>query len=219
MAIRKRIPKAFCTTRDAAEILGISLRTAQLWCESGLLEAWKTAGGHRRIVRESIERLIRVSTTIASQTERWSPPAVPRRQQARLASTFRILVVEDDKDLRTLYAFRLSRWTMKPSVETAANVQEAVDRLGQCLPDMVVLDLNLPGQDGFHLLRRLREESIYLGIPVVVVSGLAPEEISRRGGVPAGVPVLPKPLPFEKLAAIAEGRAAQLVTRPVIQLA
>ena len=52
------IQKSFCTTREAAEILGISLRTAQLWVESGQLEAWKTEGGHRRIARVSIERLL-----------------------------------------------------------------------------------------------------------------------------------------------------------------
>ena len=45
---------AYCTTREAAELLGVSLTTAQLWVESGLLEAWKTEGGHRRIHRTSV---------------------------------------------------------------------------------------------------------------------------------------------------------------------
>ena len=54
----KRIPMAFCTTREAAELLNVSLRTAQLWVEKGLLEAWKTSGGHRRISRQSIESLL-----------------------------------------------------------------------------------------------------------------------------------------------------------------
>ena len=43
-----------CTTREAAEALGICVRTAQLWVEQGRLRAWKTPGGHRRILRESV---------------------------------------------------------------------------------------------------------------------------------------------------------------------
>jgi excisionase family DNA binding protein len=58
MSSEKYIERSFCTTREAAEMLGVSLRTAQLWSESGLLDAWKTGGGHRRISRQSIERLL-----------------------------------------------------------------------------------------------------------------------------------------------------------------
>ncbi len=54
----KQTPKTFCTTQEAAKLLSVSLRTAQLWVESGLLEAWKTEGGHRRISRQSIESLL-----------------------------------------------------------------------------------------------------------------------------------------------------------------
>lgn len=50
---------AFCTTREAAVLLGVSLRTAQLWVDNGTLQAWKTTGGHRRVLRESVNRLLR----------------------------------------------------------------------------------------------------------------------------------------------------------------
>ena len=39
------VNKVFCTTREAAALLGVSLSTAQNWAESGLLESWKTEGG------------------------------------------------------------------------------------------------------------------------------------------------------------------------------
>lgn len=47
-----------CTTQEVARSLGVSLRTIQLWVNEGLLEAWKTDGGHRRIPRDSVIRLI-----------------------------------------------------------------------------------------------------------------------------------------------------------------
>ncbi|MBI2308921.1 MAG: helix-turn-helix domain-containing protein [Rhodocyclales bacterium] len=47
------------STREASEILGVSLRTVQLWVDGGILEAWKTAGGHRRVSRASVEALLK----------------------------------------------------------------------------------------------------------------------------------------------------------------
>lgn len=46
-----------CTTTEAARSLGVSVRTIQLWVDSGALQAWKTVGGHRRIPIKSLERL------------------------------------------------------------------------------------------------------------------------------------------------------------------
>lgn len=50
--------KDILTTADAAHLLGISTRTAQLWVESGQLPSWKTPGGHRRIPRQAVLDLI-----------------------------------------------------------------------------------------------------------------------------------------------------------------
>ena len=46
------------TTRQAATLLNVSVRTVQLWVERGVLQAWKTAGGHRRISVSSIQQLL-----------------------------------------------------------------------------------------------------------------------------------------------------------------
>lgn len=50
--------KDILTTAKAAELLGVSIRTAQLWVESGQLPSWKTPGGHRRIPRQAVMELI-----------------------------------------------------------------------------------------------------------------------------------------------------------------
>ena len=67
-----------CTTRQAAEALGVALRTAQLWTESGRLRAWKTEGGHRRILVASVKELW-------NARDSWSPISAndtePRRHE------------------------------------------------------------------------------------------------------------------------------------------
>ena len=98
--------KIFCTTSEAAEILSISVGTVQLWVDTGLLEAWKTPGGHRRITRESINRMLHHKPVAAATSV-----VVPS------GGALRVLVAEDDADLRLLYQTILSSWPMGPVLE------------------------------------------------------------------------------------------------------
>lgn len=197
--IREPVQKTFCTTREAASILGISLRTAQLWVENGLLEAWKTEGGHRRISRQSIEKLL---VTPPSRPPQPTSVAVPAMH--RTGGPLSILVVEDEVALRRVYELTLARWPMRPQISTASDGYEALLRIGLARPDLVITDLRMPGMDGFRMLRALRAQPELDDMAVVVVTGLDPEEIEDHGGIPEGIPVLPKPIPFASLLAIAE---------------
>jgi excisionase family DNA binding protein len=204
MTHHKQILKSFCTTREAAELLGVALRTAQLWAESGLLEAWKTDGGHRRITRASIERLLNTPSTKDTSLRRRADDQVPLAPPA----PFNILVVEDDFTLRRLYEIKLRAWPMQPIVASAGDGYEALIRLGVLKPDLLIADLQMPGMDGFRMLRTIKASPELTNVSIVVVSGLDAEDIALHGGVPDGIPVLPKPIPFDRLRAIAELLAA-----------
>ncbi|MEO5342244.1 MAG: response regulator [Gammaproteobacteria bacterium SHHR-1] len=200
MARTKKPLKSFCTTRDAAQMLGISQRSAQLWVESGVLEAWKTEGGHRRISRESVERLLVTTPGRAADNE---DLAIEERPPT-------ILVAEDEPDLLRLYQVALEGWPMRPRVLTATDGIEALTLLGREAPQMLVTDLHMPGLDGFHMLRSLVGLPEMKDLLVVVVTGLDTTEIERRGGVPAGIPILPKPLPFNRLLLLAQDHFSKL---------
>jgi len=77
----------------------------------------------------------------------------------------RILIVEDDAPLRDALATSLQAHGYEAS--EAGTAEEAVVLAGHDLPDLVLLDLSLPGADGFHALRRLRS---FTRIPVVVLT-------------------------------------------------
>lgn len=187
-----QIEKSFCTTTEAATLLGVSVGTVQLWVESGQLQAWKTAGGHRRVMRESVDNLLRKRPAAPKQQ-----PEVPRR--------LTVMVVEDDATLLRLYEAKISRWPMEPRMVGVDNAFAALLMMGTLNPDLLITDLQMPDMDGFNMLKVLNTapESAYTTI--VVVSGLDAVDIKAKGGIPKGIEVLPKPIPFDRLRDIAIG--------------
>jgi len=193
---------AFCTSREAAKLLNISVKTAQLWVENGTLHAWKTPGGHRRITRQSIQDLLLERHRVLKQA--------PSRERAGQSNKLQLMIVEDDKRVRRLYELTMSHWGLPLQITMARDGFEALLRIGQRRPDVLITDLNMPGVDGFRLIAALRESDLYKALQIVVVSGLTPAQIRAGGGLPKDVPVLSKPIPFNALRDFVE---KQLVNR------
>jgi excisionase family DNA binding protein len=197
--------RGYYTTREAAKRLGVSVRTVQMWCENGVLESWKTEGGHRRITKGSVETLQRDGrSSLPRPLNRGSNPAVRTMLGGRSANwgtedRIRLLIVEDDNVLLRLYRLRISQWGLPIDLYTAGNGYEGLILVGRECPDMMVLDLMLPGIDGFDLVRRLSGSALKEGMEVAAVTQLEPSEIERRGGLPSSVKLFHKPVPFDEL--------------------
>lgn len=187
-----------CTTREAAQRLGVSLRTVQLWVESGVLRAWKTAGGHRRILVTSVDEILEQRRTALGDAE--APTAV--------ASPFTLVVVEDEPDLLKLYRLQVASWKLPLRLVTATNGFEGLVRIGEAQPQMLIADLNMPGMDGFRMIRSLRASADYKDMEIVVVTALGKAEIADRGGLPEDVKVMTKPVPFSELERLVRARLA-----------
>jgi two-component system phosphate regulon response regulator PhoB len=80
-----------------------------------------------------------------------------------------ILVVEDDEDLRRL--FRTALALAGYDVVEASDGLEALQRIDQIIPDLVVLDLVLPGMSGMVVQQELAAQTLTRRIPVVVITG------------------------------------------------
>jgi excisionase family DNA binding protein len=194
------VEKSFCTTKEAATMLGVSVGTVQLWSESGLLQAWKTAGGHRRVIRESVEKLLHKAPVPLRQEAATEPPNLVKPNGDR---RLQVLVVEDDVNLLRLYETRIAMWTMSPQVTVANNAFAALLIMGRTCPDLLITDLRMSGIDGFVMLNALQKAPEASGTRIVVVTGMDKSEVEARGGLPPGVEKLDKPIPFDRLQQIA----------------
>lgn len=176
----------YCGTSYAAKMLGISVGTVQGLVEKNDLKAWKTQGGHRRISLQSIQEY---------QRRHNLAPASLMQGQDRL----RVLVVEDDENTRLMLQANFDRWALPLDAVMYASAMEALLDMPSLLPQVLLTDLRMPNVDGFEFLKTLSQHNLFTHLTVVVLTGMSPEEVRAKGGLPDGVQMLQKPIDMDWL--------------------
>ncbi len=174
------------TTRTAARQLGVSLRTVQLWVDSGILQAWKTPGGHRRVTISSVKKLLQQGTS-------------QQVQHSSQDQSFVVLLIEDDADLLRFYEQTINSWELPLILVTAENGYEGLMRIGELHPNLIITDLIMPGLDGFDMIHSLRANPLLSNTDVIVMTSMAQMEIDDRGGLPKDCSILFKPVSFSQM--------------------
>ena len=112
------------------------------------------------------DRMISRPTSGATWSSGMTRTEIPRARR-------RVLVVDDEKDLVDLIAYNLTRGGYE--VLTSYNGAEALEIARREVPDLVVLDLMLPGLDGTEVARRLKADSRTAGVPIVMLTAKGEE--------------------------------------------
>jgi excisionase family DNA binding protein len=177
----------YCGTSYAAKLLGLSVATVQSLVEKGEIEAWKTLGGHRRIALQSINAYLAKNSPQLSRVD-----TDPK-------SRLRVLMVEDDEDTRELYRCQFEDWDLPVDCTWMPSALEAMMDIASMRPDLLITDLSMPGVDGIEMLKALKRNVQLADMQIVVISGLPPDAIEARGGLPQHAHLLKKPVNFEWL--------------------
>ncbi|WP_299953034.1 ATP-binding protein [uncultured Modestobacter sp.] len=133
----------------------------------------------------------------------WEQDVTPDQQPAASADLPTVLVVDDNADMRT-YLTRLLTPVWR--VETCTNGEEALARVAQRRPDVVLTDVMMPRVDGFELLRRLRADPATAAVPVIMLTARAGQEAAVEGFAAGVDDYLAKP--FQAAELIARVRVA-----------
>jgi excisionase family DNA binding protein len=172
-------PEEYCGTFQAAKMLGLSVGTIQALVEKDELHAWRTKGGHRRISMDSI-RAYQLQHGRVAATE-----------EARL---LRVLVVEDDAVTLEVFRSAFASWDLPVEVSLMSSALEALINIHTLKPDLLITDLNMPGVNGFELLRTLRSNPSFSTMVMVAITGLSPAEVAEQGGLPQYTVATQKPV-------------------------
>lgn len=160
------IKKDVLTTFEAARICHVSYNTIKNWIKRGLLDAYRTAGGHLRINTENLAVFCREHGIPMDEN------AGPTRRQ--------VLVVDDEESVRVALQDALQNYTEKLDVYTASDGFEAGTLMESIKPDIVILDLVMPGMDGFKVCQSIRRSPALKHVKIIVLTGFASESNVQR---------------------------------------
>lgn len=185
--------KNYLSTREAAELLNVAVSTIQLWTDNGMLHAWTTVGGHRRIEKKSVHQMLIQQNT---------PPNKNNSRQP-----LSIVVVEDNEQQQEIYKQNFELCQLNAKICIAKDGYAGLINIGQTLPDIIITDLMMPNMNGFELIKSIKENINLKNCIIIVVSALTSDEINERGGLPSDVVIFSKPLQFNEIEKIIRNKS------------
>jgi len=190
----------FLTSVEVAAACGVSTRTVSNWIRDGSIPAHRTVGGHGRVAADDLRRFLtdRAMPLPPDLAEQAKPPAGAVVTQRR-----RVLVIDDDDALLEVMREFLS--SSGYEVETARHGFLAGYLAGHHRPDVILLDILMPGLDGYEVLSLMRRRPEARGIPVVACTSLKGSEAEGRIRAAGFDGYVKKPIDFKGLIQLIDG--------------
>jgi len=207
------------TTREAAQRLGVSLRTVQLWVEADILPAARTPGGHRRIPHNAVEALAlstglggvpivrshRVEAkgrdaVLTRSDDAFEPSANAAASQGSASGALDVLLVADNPIWQVRCEQALEPFLPDIHIRFAETGYLALLQIGQKVPDLLITNLELPGMDGLAMLRTLERCESIGRMRILALSHMDGQSLKERGGLPSFVEHIRMPVTPEGVA-------------------
>lgn len=190
------MPEKTFTTHDIARFCDVAPSSIVLWINQGKLRSYQTAGGHHRVTREDLVPFLR---------------QLGIKIPAELATLKRVLIVDDDAEFARVVDKAFRRRPDLFVTEVCHSGVEALIRIGQQPPHLVVLDVVLPKMDGVQVCRVLKTKPETRDIKVIAVSGKRTAFSAKRLAEMRVEAFFRKPLDLDELLA----KSAQLLELPL----
>ncbi|OGX47185.1 MAG: hypothetical protein A2243_02195 [Omnitrophica WOR_2 bacterium RIFOXYA2_FULL_38_17] len=158
--------KKALTTSDIAEYCDVSPRTAVQWISEGKIKAYRTPGNHSRVKIEDFLTFLK-NYNIPIPKEFISTDSQDNKK--------RILIVDDDKDM-ALTIERTLKLPRKYDIDLAFDGFDAGRKVIEFKPDLVILDIRMPGMDGYAVTKRIKDIPELLHTKIIAISAFFEEE-------------------------------------------
>ncbi len=156
------MPKKSYTTFEVARFCDVEPATVAYWVEKGILQAYKTPGGHRRVSPSNLLDFM--------ESHGMPIPQALTRQR----DIFKILIVDDEEGILDFLSIAFGKYKEKFEVKTASSGFEAGVLVASYSPDLVLLDLKMPGLDGFEICKRIKSTPETRKTKIVAMTGYYP---------------------------------------------
>lgn len=160
-----RPAKPYLAPGQVAEMLMVSPATVRHWASKGTLGSVATPGGHRRFLQHEVERFARENDLTLQ------PPA---------DGTLRVLIVDDDEQVSTYLTRFLDQFDANVSSMTAHDGYTAGRLVQTFRPHVVLLDLMMPGLNGFDVCAQIKDDPSLKATRVITMTGFYDNENVQR---------------------------------------
>lgn len=183
------------SSRDVGKMVGADPSSVNRWIDSGRLKAYRTPGGHRRVLRGDLLTFL----------GEWGIP-VP---DELLPSGLSLLMVDDDEQYLKSLRKALLRIDKSLEIHTCTSGIEALILIGAQRPDVVLLDVYMPGLDGVEVCTRIKGNAESQKVIVIANTGRPSSQLEKRMLEAGAAAFLTKPFkPGALLEILRPGQAA-----------
>jgi excisionase family DNA binding protein len=154
------------TTFEVSRFCRVDISTVMGWVDDGKLKAYRTPGGHRRINHSDLLTFLK----------KYQMPIHPVLRKM----SNRVLIVDDDPATVRVLRRLVERIAPESEIEVARDGFEAGRQLEIFFPDLILLDLMLPGIDGFQVCANIRADEGKKHIRILAISALRTEGIQKK---------------------------------------
>ena len=179
------------TTHDAARILGIHPFTVGRWIDQGLLKAYRTAGGHRRVRGPDLRRYL---------VEHDMP--VPQELANSGGTKLNLLIVDDEQLMLNVLRRAFKPLAAEVELTMTTSAVDALLLLADIRPDGMLIDINMPELDGFEVCRRVRAFKPLQDVKLVVMTALYRSDIVGSALRAGAIACLAKPIDVKEVVAL-----------------
>ncbi len=158
--------KDVLTTFEAARICRVSYNTIKNWIKRDLLSAYRTAGGHLRIKNDDLQVFCREH-------------GIPMDEHAEPIHK-KVLIVDDEEAIRIALRDSLGKYPERLDIYEASDGFEAGSMMESTRPDVVILDLVMPGMDGFKVCQSIKNSPALSHVRIMVLTGFPSERNIER---------------------------------------
>jgi len=153
--------KNYMTPGEVSELLMVSGASIRLWAEKGDLNSHTTPGGHRRFLHSDVANFAKQKGMVLINSN-------DHRRK--------ILIVDDNKPFADMLTKLFRNYGDEVEVDVVYNGFDAGMKLQQFKPDIILLDLLMPGLDGFQVCETIKQSESTKDVRVIAMTGYASEE-------------------------------------------
>ena len=159
--------KKYLSTGDIASYCEVNVTTVKRWIREGHLKGFQTPMGHFKVVKTDFIKFLKenqmpVDKSILGSTE------------------LKVLVIDDDPGMVKTIVMTLESLNYDLKVDTATDGYDGLMKIGNAVPNLLILDLNMPRIDGYEVIKRVKNTEDYKSAEIMVVSSTLNEETEKK---------------------------------------